>query len=315
LAFKKTTVVLVPGSTERVRQFRLPKFLLGFLTLVFFLTGTFLGWMIWDYQRIKPQMARLVQLQKENEAQRRQFVYLSRRILEIRKRIRELHEIDRQLRVMVELETSEEVPQFRGIGGSEPNPFPPESSSKKRHRQLVGLMHVSLDQLNHKIAVIKHDKKSLHKYFEDQRIPLSSTPSLWPVEGQVSSDFGYRISPFTGVKEFHEGIDIVARRHTPVITPAEGIVCSVRRERLAGKVIEIDHGCGLATTYAHLQKVLVKAGQYVRRGQKVALVGNTGRSTGPHLHYEVHLNGVPVNPLRYLPNQTASATSLKKTAR
>ena len=131
---------------------------------------------------------------------------------------------------------------------------------------------------------------------------LAHTPSVWPTKGWVSSRFGYRISPFTSEREFHKGLDISTRKKSPVIAPSDGIVSSVRWDHGYGKLLSISHGYGVKTRYAHLDEVLVKQGQYVKRGQKIALVGDTGRTTGPHLHYEVHLNEVPVNPLRYILN-------------
>lgn len=128
-------------------------------------------------------------------------------------------------------------------------------------------------------------------------ILLTAVCAEWPIQGDFTSGFGFRKSPFTGRPEFHEGIDIAARRGTPVFAPAEGTVERVGRRRGYGLQVFIAHGHGLLTSYAHLNKALVKAGQKVRKGQKIGIVGNTGRSTGPHLHYEVRMNGVPLDPL------------------
>ena len=108
--------------------------------------------------------------------------------------------------------------------------------------------------------------------------------------------------PFTGRKEFHKGIDISTRIKSPIYAPADGIVSFMGRDRGYGKMVWLRHGNGILTKYGHLNTALVKKGQHVKRGETIALVGNTGRSTGPHLHYEVHLNGVAVNPIRYILN-------------
>ena len=131
---------------------------------------------------------------------------------------------------------------------------------------------------------------------------LSCTPSIWPTKGWISSRFGYRISPFTNEREFHRGLDVSNRMNTQIIAPGDGVISLIGEDYGYGKILHVDHGYGMKTIYAHLSSILVKKGQYVKRGQKIALVGNSGRSTGPHLHYEVHLNGVPVNPLRYILN-------------
>jgi murein DD-endopeptidase MepM/ murein hydrolase activator NlpD len=157
-----------------------------------------------------------------------------------------------------------------------------------------------LDLLNEEIITGDQVKHKLFQYLEDQKVLLASTPSIWPTKGWLSSRFGYRISPFTERKEMHKGIDISSRLGTPVIAPADGVVISSGRNGSFGKMVSIRHGNGFLTKYAHLQKILVKKGQAVKRGEKIGLVGKTGRSTGPHLHYEVHLKGVPLNPLRYI---------------
>jgi murein DD-endopeptidase MepM/ murein hydrolase activator NlpD len=163
-------------------------------------------------------------------------------------------------------------------------------------------MHRALDNLEDESALSEQDKSELHKLLEEQKTLLASTPSIWPTKGWLSSSFGMRVSPFTGRKEFHKGIDISTRIKSPIYAPADGIVSYVGRDRGYGKMVWLRHGNGILTKYAHLNTALVKKGQHVKRGETIALVGNTGRSTGPHLHYEVHLNGVAVNPIRYILN-------------
>ena len=126
-------------------------------------------------------------------------------------------------------------------------------------------------------------------------------PSQKPVaDGWYSSNFGYRIDPFTGQNTFHEGIDFPAETGTPIIAAAGGRVVAAGLHAQYGRMVEIDHGNGLITRYAHASQLNVRQGDVVVRGQRVATVGSTGRSTGPHLHFEVRLNGVPQNPARFL---------------
>jgi murein DD-endopeptidase MepM/ murein hydrolase activator NlpD len=126
-------------------------------------------------------------------------------------------------------------------------------------------------------------------------------PSLAPVvDGWFSSNFGYRIDPFTGQQSFHEGIDFPSEVGTPIVAAASGKVIFAEWHPQYGKMLEIDHGNGLVSRYAHASQLQVREGDLVLRGQQVAAVGTTGRSTGPHLHYEVRLNGVPQNPARFL---------------
>jgi murein DD-endopeptidase MepM/ murein hydrolase activator NlpD len=128
----------------------------------------------------------------------------------------------------------------------------------------------------------------------------NSAPNLWPVEGQVTASFGERIDPFNGEGAFHSGVDISASVGSPVIAPADGVVTFADFLGGYGRAIMVDHGHGISTRYGHLSSLAVTAGQYVHRGDTIGFVGTSGRSTGPHLHYEVRINDVPVNPYKYL---------------
>ena len=129
---------------------------------------------------------------------------------------------------------------------------------------------------------------------------LASSPSIWPSRGWLTSTFGNRISPFTNRKQFHAGIDIAGSPGTDVVAPARGRVVFAGPNGPLGNCLTIDHGYGVRTTYGHNQALYVKVGQEVERGQRVAALGNSGRSTGPHLHYSVEVNGKTRNPLDYI---------------
>ncbi len=302
MTLKKTTILLVPDATNRVKRFKIPSFLPVFFLFILVSCAAFLVFIIRDYQSLKIHSPQLVCLEKENELQKRQLGHLANRIDQTTKKLYELREFDRKLRIMVNLETSEDKKEFQGVGGSSPILLQSHNNMVKTHKDLVRSMHSAIDNLDREIALCEKDKTELHKFLENQKVLLASTPSIWPTKGWLSSRFGYRISPFTGKKEFHRGIDIAARMGAPIVAPADGIISKVYRDRGYGKVVSVSHGYGVITRYAHLKKALVKKGQYVKRGETIALVGNSGRSTGPHLHYEVHLNRVAVDPLRYILN-------------
>jgi len=302
LTSKKLTILLIPDGSKKTRQVRVPRFLAVFFLVFLVPFIALMSWIIWDYQSIKSQMPRLVKLENECDQKEKHFVYFAQRIQQMRLKMGELGEFDRKLRVMVNLKEDVDNPQLHGIGGSDPAVVEPEKIIGKTHRELAELMHRSLDNLDNEVALAEQDKAELHKFLESQKMLLASTPSIWPVKGWMSSRFGSRMSPFTGKKEFHKGIDIATRIGAPVVAPADGIVSVNRWNRGYGNMLMIKHGHGIITRYAHLQKALVKKGQHVKRGETIALVGNSGRSTGPHLHYEVHLNKVRVNPLQYILN-------------
>jgi len=131
-------------------------------------------------------------------------------------------------------------------------------------------------------------------------IKANSAPNLWPVEGQITGSFGERIDPFNGEGAFHSGVDIGSSYGHPIVAPADGVVTVTDTMGGYGKTIMIDHGSGISTRYGHLSGFAVTAGQHVQRGDIIGYVGESGRSTGPHLHYEVRINDTPVNPYKYL---------------
>ena len=128
----------------------------------------------------------------------------------------------------------------------------------------------------------------------------NSAPNLWPVEGQVTGSFGERIDPFNGEGAFHSGVDIGSSYGHPIVAPADGVGTMTDTMGGYGKTIMISHGNGISTRYGHLSGFAVTTGQHVQRGEVIGYVGESGRSTGPHLHYEVRINDTPVNPYKYL---------------
>jgi len=142
--------------------------------------------------------------------------------------------------------------------------------------------------------------EQLDEVFQSRMSELAATPNMMPVEGWFSHGYGWRKDPYTGEREFHRGIDIVAHAGTAIVAPGDGVVSRAGRYPQLGKSIDIAHGHGYVTRYAHMSELLVEPGDRIRRGDPVGLVGSTGRSTGPHLHYEVFRDGRRVNPWKYL---------------
>ena len=136
---------------------------------------------------------------------------------------------------------------------------------------------------------------------EDLRALEAALPSTWPGRGKLTSGFGWRKNPFGKTWKFHAGIDIAGARGKPIYAAAPGVVVKAQYTDGYGRLVEIDHGYGISTFYAHCHALLVRKGAIVREGQQIATIGSTGRSTGPHLHFEVRLDGNPVDPMTYLP--------------
>jgi len=310
MASKKITIVVVPEGPRKIRQIKIPRFWVFSFVVISVAAGLSLAWVIRDYLSIKRNLPHLSSLQEENATQKQQIDSLAGKVETINRKMAELKEFDRKVRAMVSMDPSKGTPseqakdqqQFIGIGGSDSSSGGMNTPTERGHKKLVRMMYRALENLESDISVQKDEKAELMRLLDRQKSILACTPSVWPARGWVSSGFGYRISPFTSEKELHRGLDICNRKGAPVIAPADGIVTSIDFDAGYGKTITINHGYGLNTMYAHLDKVLVKKGQAIRRHQEIAQVGDSGRTTGCHLHYEVHLNGVPVNPLRYILN-------------
>ena len=235
-------------------------------------------------------------------SQRKQIQKFADEINAIKSSLVKLNTFEKKIRIIANIENSPEQDSLFGVGGSIPEDLDSQLPLSEKHNSLLREMHEQTQDLA--LASVTQEKvfESLYEGLKSQRNLLSSTPSIRPTEGWLSSGFGYRISPFTGLREFHKGIDIAGRRLTEVIATADGVVTFVGSNGSYGKMIKIDHGHGMITRFGHINKALKKRGEAVKRGDVIALMGNSGRSTGPHLHYEVLLNGLPVNPKKYILN-------------
>jgi murein DD-endopeptidase MepM/ murein hydrolase activator NlpD len=170
-----------------------------------------------------------------------------------------------------------------------------------------------IDQLSRQLETKGDYLGLIETELMDERVKKNQLPTALPVEAQWNaSGFGWRIDPFTGEQAMHEGIDFIAESGTPIRAAAAGIVVTSERHPQYGNLIEIDHGNELITRYAHASKVMIRQGALVKRGQKIAEVGSTGRSTGPHLHFEVRFKGIAQNPNRFLQNAHQQKLALKR---
>ncbi|HXV77903.1 MAG TPA: M23 family metallopeptidase [Candidatus Polarisedimenticolaceae bacterium] len=162
------------------------------------------------------------------------------------------------------------------------------------------LLDDELDALKSRSDTLDGSMDEIVLAFEERVRLLGSTPSILPAEGWFSHGYGWRKDPFTGNRQFHRGVDIVTDAGAPIVATADGIVSRAVRAADYGKTVDLSHGFGYVTRYGHMSEILVRPGQRVRRGDVIGRVGSTGRSTGPHLHYEVFRDGRRVNPWKYL---------------
>jgi murein DD-endopeptidase MepM/ murein hydrolase activator NlpD len=151
--------------------------------------------------------------------------------------------------------------------------------------------------------------QALYEMVRDQHTLLRSTPSILPARGFISSYFGFRSDPFTGLRRMHTGLDVSTQRGTPIYAPADGMVLFSGRKTDYGNLIVVEHGYGITTRYGHNDQNLVRLGQKVKRGDLIGYVGSTGRTSGPHLHYEVRVNEIPVDPMNFILDEFGPMTS------
>lgn len=171
--------------------------------------------------------------------------------------------------------------------------------SATRDRNYASLS-VRIDRAVRDATLREQGVLKLQELLVERQSILNATPSIKPARGWFTSRFGYRIDPFTGKPDMHFGLDIAAAPGTPVIAPADGVVSYVGYESGYGKIVTIDHGYGVKTRFAHNSQIYVQLGQKIKRRDVVSAVGSTGRSSGPHCHYEVRINEIPVDPINYI---------------
>ena len=269
----------------------------------FILAALFVVCNIWLWDRYSQSLkleSRLTEAEKTIEDQSTQLLSMASKVREVASDLNRVRQFDTKLRLMMNVESNLADVGNAGTSLSEEM----AAGALPLHRQALAArkMHAFLRKLSDDVRLEEVTQQELLRLLRENREMLASMPSIWPAEGFISSPFGYRSSGFTGRGEFHKGLDIRARSGTPVIAPARGTVSFAGSDGAYGLSVEVRHSAAVATKYGHLQRFTVREGQAVRRGDILGYVGSTGRSTGPHLHYEVKLNGVYVNPMRYILN-------------
>jgi murein DD-endopeptidase MepM/ murein hydrolase activator NlpD len=304
---KHYTVLFIDDKGSPVRETRISKRLIWFAALIAAIGISSIGLGVYKYAEVRQVagqsislMDKLDQQQAIIEEQRGQIKSFAQNINTLKSSVISLNDFEQKIRIMANLEHKPDRASLFAIGGSMPEDLEADMPLNQDHDRLIREMHNHMEQVEQATAVQQSSFEMLLRSLESKRNVLAATPSLRPTKGWISSDFGYRISPFTGRKEMHRGLDIANHRGTPIIAPADGTVTYAGKKWLMGNMLTLDHGYGMVTRYGHLDKMLKKKGERVSRGDIIATVGNTGRSTGPHLHYEVRLNGVPVNPMKYI---------------
>lgn len=293
------TVIVVSDHSQAVRKFRVPRRLLrnsvygaaAVLLVALFVAG--------HYFSLIGAASENSVLKEQNAQLRSQILLVQEKVAHISATLDRVERFDAKLRSAVtQLQDPDRNLAIGPIGGVDPEvPIPgPAPAAEANLTALPG----RLSSLETETSRQEQSLRELQEYFDDQRSLLASTPSIWPTHGWVTSDFGTRLDPYSAERRMHQGMDIATPHGQPIHTPSDGTVVFIGTEGGYGKVLVIDHGYGVKTRYGHLSEINVRLAERVKRGDRIAAVGNTGRSTGPHLHYEVRVNGIPENPRKFI---------------
>ncbi len=286
------------GDSGRSGEFHLGRtgfaVLLAIAGLLFALTTEF----IYDYRDNVSKLRELRNLRQRVSEQNLTLYNLYAKFESIETEVDRIRMLDTRVRSLVNLNETlrgggGKERREPGIGGSET----PETAAGAR---LDRLLDLRCEKLKESMLVDVHNMETVCEKLDTNRIMLESVPAVWPARGILGSGFGVRTSPFTDTKVFHHGVDIDAPAGSSVKAASGGKVVRSGFEPLFGNVVVVDHGYGYRTLYAHMSERIVEEGAVVQKGDVLGKVGSTGRTTGPHLHYEVHVNGLAVNPARFL---------------
>lgn len=280
------TLIVVPHAKARFRKIQIPVKLTKWALGVSLTGALFVSVLMVHFTRVA---AEVYQLRAQNQVLSLKNHEYQQSAVHLQTKINDLQNVVTKLGMMAGLEQVLPDARVGGVGGV---------SSQEAIAPAVEPS--VLRNMDANVSKLAERSQRLEEFYRDQRALLSSTPSVWPVRGYLSAGFGNRIDPFTGQPDFHSGLDISTPIGTKVQSPADGIVISCGERGGYGNAIVIDHQYGVVTRYAHLSGYNVRPGQRVKRGDVIGFVGSTGKSTAPHLHYEVWVRDQAQNPIHFI---------------
>ncbi|MBR2214222.1 MAG: peptidoglycan DD-metalloendopeptidase family protein [Selenomonadaceae bacterium] len=297
------TIKIIPAQGETVRSINLPGYALKmglvFLGLMLVLGAASLGHTLYSLIHEERLAEEADELRLVNGIQQEQLLQLAERVNTLQGREEELIRLAEEIR---RLSAGSSDAEKEEAAGGQGGPYPQVKADVNSLNETLSFMENNLTKQRERLQALHSEVRAERdKFFALRSAGFSAvgstTPSIWPASGVVTSPFGYR----WGGTDYHPGIDIANDLGTPIVATADGVVTVAGWNAGGyGNMVDIDHGGGVMTRYGHASQVIVSAGQQVRRGQVIAFMGSTGFSTGPHVHYEVHVGGQVVNPVSYL---------------
>lgn len=324
MANRYYTLLIVPEKTSQVRKWVIPSWLVKSVAAGLAVTILVGIVMVLDYWFVMSQISENKQLKLENRRLKQQVQVFKNKMTTIENTMDRIKTFATRLKVITNIEDQSNLLQSlnsklpdaeSNIGtptaSTLPNPLTPlpmssvnSNDSNDPEESLLRKDYELLDEkfssLNEASLYIEQMLQDEYELLADQKSFLAALPTRKPVVGYFTNGFGIRHSPFGGRIKMHEGLDIANHPGTMIRAPADGVVLFAASKPGYGQTLILDHGYGLETWYGHTRRILVGRGQKIRRGDLIAELGNSGRSTGPHLHYEVRVHGTPVDPLSYI---------------
>lgn len=321
------TILIVPEKTSEVRKFIIPAWLFRGTAFVLAIAAMLAVVMLSNYWHVISQIDQNLTLRVENRKLKQQVQIFENRIGTIESTLDRIRTFSTRLKVITNIEARGQLTRLQqplpdatantgsnaSVASGQPqtlqdssnagtlvvsgaNEDPEELQLRREYKALDS----RLTELGQSSLAVEEVLQDQYELLADQKAFLAALPTRKPAVGYFTSGFGVRRSPYGGRVKMHEGLDIANRPGTVIHAPADGLVSFADTKSGYGQTLILDHGYGLETWYAHARRILVKRGQKVNRGDQIAQLGNSGRSTGPHLHYEVRVHGTPVDPLSYI---------------
>jgi murein DD-endopeptidase MepM/ murein hydrolase activator NlpD len=291
------TLIIVPASIAKPIKINFSKKVITSSLLIIALLAFSALATTYRYYSSLADFKRVDEIKQENHDKDATIEKLANEIKAIDKKQQELQDKQTQLKKMMGIKVEsrhEEEPSRGGKGGTDLQERPAATADSFDSAELI----------RHNLADEEEEINQLIARIKDDIAYFRALPNQWPAEGEISSPFGWRDSPFGGRSEgFHDGLDLANNVGTPILAAGDGTVISAGWKPVYGRTIEINHGNGLVTKYSHNSQLLVSEGDKVKKGQKIALMGTTGRSTGPHLHFTLFKQNIVQDPMIYLPEE------------
>lgn len=321
--FEKVNITVIPSPTSSVRTFSIRRIVPIVVIMAVIISVSTLSYLYNFYEEnsliLTEKLEVLKGVRAENQQLKNELYTLAQDTEELKRNLDQLQQYNEEIKGMIGNDETDnqasagEADLKLYVSLSEDNPviqrgLPIGGGDFKLTYQpsydIINQARNNIDMLKEQLPGQEEDLNKLEMSVREYNDLKAATPTLWPLrdngDAYISSNYGWRKDPFTGKQELHEGLDIGVWYNTPVLATADGVVKFVGRNGGYGLLVVIEHGYGYETRYAHLNKILVEKGQTISRGDRIALTGNSGRSNGPHLHYEVRVNNIPKNPRQYI---------------